>query len=187
MGKRTTKNQRTKDNTIDKTGISTPRSAFSPLRRKQISPIKSNYQLRKKRGQNSLNEKDLFNRTLIIQKNKKKRVTQKKNKKNNKNKEKVINKKTDKKLMNDKKNNSTSNIKDNLIKELQPEGFYEMLKNLFNENNEKIVDKLLKIYNFLIEKDKYQKEVNLNILNLLNKIKNLLEERLDLKIKKEII
>lgn len=182
MGKRTTKNQRTKDNTIDKTGISTPRSAFSPLRRKQISPIKSNYQLRKKRGQNSLNENDLLNRSIIYQKNKKK-----KNKKNNKKKEKVINKKIDKTLMNDKKNNSTSNIKDNLIKELQPEGFYEMLKNLFNENNEKIVDKLLKIYNFLIEKDKYQKEVNLNILNLLNKIKNLLEERLDLKIKKEII
>ena len=182
MGKRTTKNQRTKDNTIDKTGISTPRSAYSPLRRKQISPIKSNYQLRKKRGQNSLNENDLLNRSIIYQKNKKK-----KNKKNNKKKEKVINKKIDKTLMNDKKNNSTSNIKDNLIKELQPEGFYEMLKNLFNENNEKIVDKLLKIYNFLIEKDKYQKEVNLNILNLLNKIKNLLEERLDLKIKKEII
>lgn len=182
MGKRTTKNQRTKDNTIDKTGISTPRSAFSPLRRKQISPIKSNYQLRKKRGQNSLNENDLLNRSIIYEKNKKK-----KNKKNNKKKEKVINKKIDKTLMNDKKNNSTSNIKDNLIKELQPEGFYEMLKNLFNENNEKIVDKLLKIYNFLIEKDKYQKEVNLNILNLLNKIKNLLEERLDLKIKKEII
>lgn len=182
MGKRTTKKKRTKDNTIDKTGISTPRSAYSPLRRKQISPIKSNYQLRKKRGQNSLNENDLLNRSIIYQKNKKK-----KNKKNNKKKEKVINKKIDKKLMNDKKNNSTSNIKDNLIKELQPEGFYEMLKNLFNENNEKIVDKLLKIYNFLIEKDKYQKEVNLNILNLLNKIKNLLEERLDLKIKKEII
>ena len=182
MGKRTTKNKRTKDNTIDKTGISTPRSAYSPLRRKQISPIKSNYQLRKKRGQNSLNENDLLNRSIIYQKSKKK-----KNKKNNKKKEKVINKKIDKTLMNDKKNNSTSNIKDNLIKELQPEGFYEMLKNLFNENNEKIVDKLLKIYNFLIEKDKYQKEVNLNILNLLNKIKNLLEERLDLKIKKEII
>ncbi len=111
----------------------------------------------------------------------------KKNKKNKKKKEKVINKKIDKKLMNDKKNNSILDIQDNLINELQPEGFYEMLRNLFNENNEKIVDKLLKIYNFLIEKDKYQKEVNLNILNLLNKIKNLLEERFDLKIKKEII
>ncbi len=182
MGKRTNKNQRTKDNIIDKTGISTPRSAYSPLRRKQISPIKSNYQLREKRGQNSLNENDLLNRSIIYQKNNKK-----KNKKNKKKKEKVINKKIDKKLMNDKKNNSILDIQDNLINELQPEGFYEMLRNLFNENNEKIVDKLLKIYNFLIEKDKYQKEVNLNILNLLNKIKNLLEERFDLKIKKEII
>ena len=39
MGKRTTKNQRTKDNTIENIGLITPKSEYSPLRRKKLAQL----------------------------------------------------------------------------------------------------------------------------------------------------